>query len=231
MATINHGEKDQMLKVAEIFKSIQGEGPYQGTEQVFIRLFGCNLRCRYCDTPLDSYKEMSVEDVVDEVSKHSGYHSISITGGEPLVQIRALKKLIKALKKRKDKVYLETNGTLYQELKSVIDSVDIIAMDFKLPSVIECGRHWDRHRRFLEIAKKKEVFVKAIIGPSLDWFDLRMTVEMIKAIAPKIQLILQPQHPYTEALKNQMSFYKNFCMKEGVETKILSQMHKELGVQ
>ena len=175
-----------MLKVAEIFKSIQGEGPYQGTEQVFVRLFGCNLRCRYCDTQLDAYQDMSIEDVIAEVNKHSQYHSVSITGGEPLVQIRSLKKLVKALKKRGDRVYLETNGTLYQELKSIINDVDIIAMDFKLPSVIQCGRYWDRHRRFLEIARVKEVFVKAIIGTDLDMFDLRMTVEMIKAIAPKI---------------------------------------------
>ncbi len=220
-----------MLKVAEIFKSIQGEGPYQKTEQVFIRLFGCNLRCRHCDTPLETYKDMSVDDVVNEVSKYSDYHSVSITGGEPLVQIRSLKKLLKALKKKGIKIYLETNGTLYQELKSVIDSVDIIAMDFKLPSIIECGRHWDRHRRFLEIAKKKEVFVKAVIGPNLDWFDLRMTVEMIKAIAPGIKLILQPQYPNQEEVKNQMKFYKDFCIKEGVDASVISQLHKELGVQ
>ena len=82
-------------QIAEIFKSIQGEGIYAGRKQVFIRFYGCNLGCRYCDTQPLTFTEMDLEEVLSTISVFKNYHSISLTGGEPLQQIDFLQVLLK----------------------------------------------------------------------------------------------------------------------------------------
>src|SRR3990167_4332799 len=121
-------------KIAEVFSSIQGEGIYQGVSQVFVRFFGCNLNCRFCDTPLNNYQDYSLEELYSRIeSLDKGCHSISFTGGEPLLQDDFLKEIMSWCKKGHKKTYLETNGMLMAALERVIDFTDIIAMDFKLP--------------------------------------------------------------------------------------------------
>ena len=76
------------MKVVEIFKSIDGEGKRAGLPTTFIRLFGCNLNCSYCDTRYgcegEGYSIMSILQIVSAVER-CGIHSVTITGGEPLV--------------------------------------------------------------------------------------------------------------------------------------------------
>ena len=76
------------MKVVEIFKSIEGEGIRAGYPATFIRLFGCNLRCSYCDTPYgyegNDYKEMTVDEIVQECMCLN-CPRITLTGGEPLI--------------------------------------------------------------------------------------------------------------------------------------------------
>lgn len=129
-------------RISEIFHSLQGEGKYTGVPQVFVRFFGCNLRCRWCDTPqaldgpLARFQESSVGEVLNEIQGlwKEDCHSVSVTGGEPLVQADFLKELLPQFKARGQRVYLETNGVLVEELAGVIDHVDIVSMDFKLPN-------------------------------------------------------------------------------------------------
>jgi len=78
-------------KIAEVFESFQGEGIYAGVKQVFVRFFGCNLACIFCDTPLKHFKEYSPNALKKEISRFSGYHSLCFTGGEPLLQADFLK--------------------------------------------------------------------------------------------------------------------------------------------
>jgi len=146
-------------KISEVFKSIQGEGLYQGKDQLFVRFFGCNLDCSFCDTKLSSYKQLSLDELLGQIATFSDYHSLSLTGGEPLLQIDFLKELVEQLKKDGKIVYLETNGSLYQNLTRVIDNIDIIAMDFKLSSSTGMKDFWFEHREFLKVAKTREVFV------------------------------------------------------------------------
>ncbi|MDD5613833.1 MAG: 7-carboxy-7-deazaguanine synthase QueE, partial [Candidatus Omnitrophica bacterium] len=76
-------------KISEIFYSVQGEGIYVGYPQIFIRFWGCNLKnCRYCDTQSKYFKEYGIQDLKIEIELiKKDCHSLSITGGEPLLQV------------------------------------------------------------------------------------------------------------------------------------------------
>jgi len=101
-----------MLKISEIFYSIQGEGPELGMPAVFIRLSGCNLDCPWCDTKYAEHGvNMSEEEIISDVDSHN-CENIVITGGEPLIQ--DILPLIKELKLKSKKVYVETNGTVFK---------------------------------------------------------------------------------------------------------------------
>jgi len=218
-------------KISEVFKSIQGEGIYQGVDQVFVRFFGCNLKCNFCDTELDYYKAKTTSELFNEIDSFGDCHSLSITGGEPLLQIGFLKDLLKFLKERKQKIYLETNGTLPENLKKVIDYADIIAMDFKLPSSTGLAPFWEQHKKFLKIASKKKTFVKAIINTTTMVEDVYKAIEIIKSSAKKIILVLQPQNPFEIMVKSKLEGFKQLCREEGIETKVIPQIHKKLGLR
>lgn len=218
-------------KIVEIFKSIQGEGWYQGYNQVFVRLFGCNLQCSYCDTKADYHDEKTVSEVLASIAVFYDYHSVSLTGGEPLLQIEFLKKLVSRLKLNKQKVYLETNGVLYNQLAQVITDIDIVAMDFKLPSTTKLNHFWDEHKRFLEIAASKEVFVKLVIGQDTLASDICKTIEIIKTVNDQVPITLQAQHPYEDILRDKLNYYKYLLQNNNFRVRIANQIHKILGVR
>lgn len=98
-----------MLRVNEIFTSIQGEGFYVGRAASFIRLAGCNCNCQWCDTDFEKYTEMSDEEIISQISHHS---LVVITGGEPMLQLKELCSLVKKLQALHHEVAVETNGSI-----------------------------------------------------------------------------------------------------------------------
>lgn len=98
------------MRVNEIFCSIQGEGFFTGTPSVFIRLSGCNLRCEFCDTNHEPYKDLSEDEIMQEIEKYAGIRHIVITGGEPMLQLTL--SLLNRLHNAGKFVQIETNGTI-----------------------------------------------------------------------------------------------------------------------
>jgi 7-carboxy-7-deazaguanine synthase len=121
------------VKVTEIFYSIEGEGIEIGRPEIFIRLATCNLRCKWCDTKyaLKNGKEMGIEKIIQEVKKYS-CKSVSITGGEPLLQRKELLGLVKKLKRSGYWIQINTNGTIFDG--EIFSLVDLVTMDCKCPS-------------------------------------------------------------------------------------------------
>ena len=103
------------MRIHSIFKSINGEVNkyHQGSICIFIRLAGCSLRCKYCDTiqaqSPDSGKEMNIDEIINEVVKFKNCYRITITGGEPLLQEAELEELVNRLSMEYD-ISIETNG-------------------------------------------------------------------------------------------------------------------------
>jgi organic radical activating enzyme len=105
-----------MLALAEIFYSIQGEGLHAGTPAVFVRLAGCNLNCRFCDTDYALRRFATVAQIVAEVERcGSGCPIVVLTGGEPLAQRETLE-LVDALRAAERRVHIESNGTIPVDL-------------------------------------------------------------------------------------------------------------------
>ena len=149
------------MKICEIFASIQGESSLVGIPMIFIRLTGCNLRCRYCDTQY-SYsegEELSVDQVIDKV-KQFKLKYIEITGGEPLLQNEVYELMNNLVKSYN--VVLETNGSV--SINKVNPQVKIV-MDIKTPG---SGMN---HRNYLKNINclKKTDEVKFVIADREDY--------------------------------------------------------------
>jgi len=114
-----------MLRIAEIFESIQGEGRHAGTPSAFVRTSGCNLRCWFCDTPYSSWepegKHRHWEDVLQQLLAYDVKHVI-VTGGEPLINVDVIS-LTEALYAAGKTITIETAGTVYLPVKATLMSI------------------------------------------------------------------------------------------------------------
>ena len=233
--------KDPKADITEIFSSVQGEGIFVGAKQVFVRFKACNLNCAYCDEsrtrPAKKYSAQELVSAIKRLNRTSGpHHSVSFTGGEPLLYADFLKVPLRALKKEGLRAYLETNGTLPDELAKVIDLVDIVAMDFKLPSSTGEGEFWGEHYEFLKIACAKKVFVKLVVTANTDEDDIHRSVELLKSVDESIPVILQPAtavKPFDNRIDGDtISRFLKICARNKLEdVRVIPQVHKILGIK
>lgn len=117
------------FRINEIFYSVQGEGILVGMPMNFIRFTQCNLECSYCDTDFREGEEMAEEEILQKLN--SNIEWVSLTGGEPMMEENLLP-LMKKLKEQGYKIYLETNGTKFDE--EIFSGADFISIDVKGPS-------------------------------------------------------------------------------------------------
>jgi len=199
-------------KVVEIFSSFQGEGLLAGKRQIFIRLAGCNLNCNYCDTKYAKVggRQMSVGEVVGEVLRKvsNDLHSISFTGGEPLLQHKFVGEVAQKLKEYDFLTYLETNGTFLERLREIVEDFDFAAIDIKLPSHFQ-NMTIEKYRQILnkelcsiQVSHDGGVitFVKMVLLRNTTYTEVEEICEELgKAIDDRaIPLILQPVTPIGE---------------------------------
>jgi organic radical activating enzyme len=238
----------------EIFSSIQGEGPLIGYRQLFIRFAHCNLACDYCDTPFKAVPQCQIETapgsetfdswpnpvserkiakLVEDwtTAQPALHHSISLTGGEPLLHREVLSDWLPRLRQYLP-VYLETNGTLPEQLESLLPLIDFISMDIKLPSIAGQGALWDRHRDFLRIARRKQCFVKVVIDPRTPLAEVLKAAQLVADTAPQSDFILQP---YTGPAGIEISTQALLETQQAVaalhpRVRVIPQTHNFLGV-
>ncbi len=241
-------------ELIEVFSSFQGEGTLVGVRQVFVRFAFCNLDCGYCDTPFAPTSECRIEDapgsenfrsLPNPVALETLYnvlhfwereapglhHSISLTGGEPLVQAEVLREWLPALR-RVLPLHLETNGTLPEALAPLLTALDYISMDLKLPSQTGCAPLWEAHREFLRLGRERICQVKAVIGEETPLEEIEQAARLLHETAPEVPLILQP---VTRNGRPDISPPALFALQTRAArihppVRIIPQIHKFLGV-
>ncbi len=221
-------------KIIEIFHSLQGEGVYLGEPMTFVRFYGCNLACHYCDTRYarDEARasEMPGDQVIAEVKKLAKPGEfVSLTGGEPLLWAGFIAEIGPGLKDNGLKLYLETNGTLPDELHKVWALLDAVAMDIKPPTA--CGKaFWGTHRHFLAAAGDK-AFVKLVVAADTEAEEVEAAARLVAAAGRDIPFVLQPA---TGALAPDMQIVRKYrALADPYLTRvtIISQMHKVWGIR
>lgn len=219
-------------KINEIFSSIQGEGPVVGYKQLFIRFCGCNLNCAYCDTEFADGKEFTPQELYEKISNEydlKSFHSISLTGGEPLLSVEFLKEFLPLIKGQ-TKIYLETNATLCENLLKIKDYIDIISADIKLETATGLNT-FDRHENFLKNCSNTETFAKIVFDENISEEEIAKCCEIGKNTG--IELVLQPK-----MIDNKMSITSDFCNSildkfTGIypNCRLIPQVHKFLDVR
>jgi organic radical activating enzyme len=202
--------------IVEVFSSFQGEGSLVGDRQLFIRFAECNLHCRYCDTvyarekPANCLVEqtagrgdmrpepnpVTVQRLVDIVASFDApphlHHYIALTGGEPLLHSDFLERFLTANKVNAIGVLLETNGTLPDRLKDIIECVHLVSMDIKLQSVTGEETPWNTHKRFLDVAGPKAQWVKVVVSEKTTEQEVARAAALIASAGTPTEMILQP---------------------------------------
>jgi 7-carboxy-7-deazaguanine synthase len=203
-----------MIKINEIFYSIQGESTYAGLPCVFVRLTYCNLRCVYCDTEYAFYegKDMEIDEIIKEVSKFN-CKLIEITGGEPLMQEEVHTLMSKLCDGGYD-VMIETGGSLPIE---TIDKRVKIIMDLKTPySKMEKKNRYEN----IEFLKPDDE-VKFVIGSRED-YDWSKTILKKYDLTKKVKQVLFS--PVFEQVENiQLA---EWILEDRLNVRFQLQMHK-----
>ncbi len=244
--------------LVELFVSVQGEGPWVGERQLFVRFLGCNLDCLYCDAPETKTKQPTcrverepgtwefdylpnpfsldaLQTLVHGLAEPTDIHSIAITGGEPLLHHKFLAEWIPMLRNEGYRTYLETSGELDERMAKVAEWVDFCAMDIKLPSSSGERPMWAEHRRFLAVCREHEIptFAKAVVGANSTFEEIEETARLAAEVWPEVVLVLQPVTPFgavTEApTVAQMLGFQAVALRLHRNVRIIPQTHKMLG--
>lgn len=241
-------------QLIEIFSSLQGEGLLIGRRQLFIRMAGCNLDCAYCDTPFAPQSHCRVEDapgsgnfrslanplsletlcnlVADWAHRLPGvHHSISLTGGEPLLQVEALLEWLPALR-RLLPIHLETNGTLPEAVAKLRSELDWVSTDLKLASVSGVETPWGIHRDFLRLVAQIPGCVKVVVGEESELAEVKQAAKLVHSAAPELPLILQPLTRDDEVAisSRQLLDFQTHAALIHPLTQVIPQTHRFIGV-
>jgi organic radical activating enzyme len=236
---------------------VQGEGPYVGVRQAFVRFSGCNLSCNYCDTDFSNpgtctYEKVegsgdfekilnpvSVKKLEEMLQPFKRVHSISLTGGEPLLYANFIKEFNSPLP-----LYLESNMTLPEQAKKLSEKVTYVSGDFKLPEVVPdiCSETQELHmentiRCFRALRKNdsRDCFCKIVIGRETEYDTV---ISAAEAISPYIsRIVLQPEtlagnmpgtRPFTQAYIQKLLRLQKSLL-ELTDTRIIPQTHRMWG--
>ncbi len=183
------------LPVVEIFRSVQGEGPYQGRYALFLRLGLCNLRCKFCDTkyalhPTKRWRYVEPEELARElVQKYPDALShLVITGGEPMLHENLIAKALKILLNRVKTLEIETNGTISPQ---ILHKFSFVTFNVS-PKLANSGEKKERRivKEALEFySNLKNAYFKFVIGDEKDIEEVLAIKEQFYIPGNKIYLM------------------------------------------
>jgi 7-carboxy-7-deazaguanine synthase len=204
-----------MLRVTEIFRSIQGESTHAGRPCAFIRLTGCPMRCAWCDSEytFTGGERVSIEDVMRQVRAY-GCQLVEVTGGEPLAQKEAFE-LIRRLCEEGYEVLIETGGFVSTE---GVDARAKIILDVKCPASGEAERnHWPN----LERLRADRDEVKFVVADRADWEFARELIERHELERRSLAVLISPVWGVTDLRE-----LADLIASSGLNVRMQLQMHK-----
>lgn len=213
------------MLIAEIFHSIQGEGVLAGVPSVFVRTSGCNLRCRWCDTPYASWnpegRQMSVDEIMGEVLGLGCGHAV-VTGGEPMIA-REMPELLHALKAGGLHITVETAGTTAPPDAPV----DLASLSPKLlhstPDEAVAGKAWvkrhgDRRMKpgwLRQWCERFDYQLKFVVAGREDLIELEDVLQSIGMPIPSEKVLLMPEGTDAATLRSRQDVVVGACMEKG----------------
>jgi 7-carboxy-7-deazaguanine synthase len=242
--------------VSAMFVSFQGEGTHTGRRQLFVRLGGCPLRCRYCDEPesLVPTPECRVlgpdgphrlrnpltanqldAEVERLVAAAPALHAIAVTGGEPVLQADFLASWLDT-RAGQLPILLETAGILPTRLERVLPWVAIASLDLKCPSNTGERARWDEHEACLAaaVAAGCEVYVKMPVDESTRPEEVERGARLVASIDARMPLFLTPLTPPAETRLTigaaGLDRFHALASRHHADVRVLPQLHKVLGI-
>lgn len=241
-------ENKARARVSEIFTSIEGEGIFVGKKTLFIRLSGCHLKCRWCDTkyalPLDSGTDYQIDEIKDLIIKELRpfTYKVNFTGGEPLLQTEAVIELADFIKKQTNlKTYIESSCFNSELFSKVLPYIDICKIEFKTDDskVVE-DEEYDNlilnEIKCLELAvgSNKATYIKIVVTNSTNLESFKNLVYNIsKKIKPSdiLGFIIQPSFGIDQPTVNMLLDTYDVVQPMFPEVRIIPQLHKEIGAR
>lgn len=211
-----------MIRIAEIFHSVQGEGRLTGTQSVFVRTSGCNLRCWFCDTMYASWEpegdSVPMEDIVDSVLKWPSEHVV-ITGGEPMIYDE-IADLVERLQAQSRHVTIETAGTIARDMPC-----DLWSISPKLSNSTPIGyasnewvqNHDDRRNRpdiVAQLMRQGDYQLKFVVGSILDAVEAEEYLTKLSGW-DRSKVLMMPRGTTSEDLDLQRTWLMPWCQKHG----------------
>ena len=212
------------MRIAEIYRSVQGEGRLTGTESVFVRASGCNLRCWFCDTPYSSWNpegsDLSVNELISKVHRFDCNH-IVITGGEPML-FAELIPLCNELRACQKHITIETAGTLFLPLECDLMSISPKTTN-SAPSADEYPRWHDRHEKtryapdvIRRLVSEYEYQIKFVITSSTDIEEVEQYLDDFPQI-DRDRVMLMPEGTTLEVLAERSAWLQSLCDRLGLQ--------------
>ncbi|MCH9690799.1 MAG: 7-carboxy-7-deazaguanine synthase QueE [Gammaproteobacteria bacterium] len=207
---------NESLRISEIFYSLQGEARDSGLPTVFVRLTGCPLRCKYCDSEYAFFggERMTLKEIMEKVQNYP-VHRVCVTGGEPLAQPNCLL-LLKALCDAGCQVSLETSGAL--SLAEVDVRVSRV-MDLKTPASGEQQRN--RYENILLLERKDQI--KFVICDRGDYDWAKFTLDRYQLPERVGEVLFSPS--YNQLSERQLA---EWILEDGLPVRMQIQLHKLL---
>ncbi|HXV89540.1 MAG TPA: 7-carboxy-7-deazaguanine synthase QueE [Nitrososphaeraceae archaeon] len=241
-------ENKARARVSEIFTSIEGEGIFVGKKTLFIRLSGCHLKCRWCDTkyalPLDSGTDYQIDEIKDLIIKELRpfTYKVNFTGGEPLLQTEAVIELADFIKKQTNlKTYIESSCFDSELFSKVLPYIDICKIEFKTDDskVVE-DEEYDNlilnEIKCLELAvgSNKATYIKIVVTNSTNLESFKnLLYNISKKIKPSdiLGFIIQPSFGIDQPTVNKLLDTYDVVQPMFPEVRIIPQLHKEIGAR
>ncbi|MEZ4459567.1 MAG: radical SAM protein [bacterium] len=208
-----------LVRLTEIFYSIQGEGRASGRPCVFVRLSRCNLRCTWCDTTYSftGGEKRSIDDILEQVKSY-GCQLVEITGGEPLLQ-PTVHPLMTQLCDDGYTVMIETSGSL--DVSTIDPRVHII-MDLKAPGSAEEGKNLYANVDHLKPTDEVKIVIKDRVD--YDWAKAKVAeFDLGKKVA---EVVFSPVHGEMDA-----HTLANWILEDQLPVRLGLQLHKFLSVE